>query len=80
MLCQPAREKGSPITYAATTPLFTHTHTLHDSWLIFNHAPICHGEKMEEVDREAKKRERRWKRGEELEHKNKGRESEEMEM
>lgn len=35
---------------------------------------------MEEVDREAKKRERRWKRGEELEHKNKGRESEEMEM
>lgn len=39
--------KGSPITYAATTPLFRHTHkhTPHEDLLIFNHAPICHEEK-----------------------------------
>lgn len=26
-LCQPARKRGSPFTYAATTPLFTQTQT-----------------------------------------------------
>lgn len=42
------KEKALPLGYLRMPPRpgsHTHKHTLHESQLIFNHAPICHGER-----------------------------------
>ncbi len=54
-LCQPVRKKGSPITYAATTPLYTQTQT-HPAWVPadISSCPDLPWSKYEELDEEAR--------------------------